>query len=368
MKKVLLSLLVAASAAFGFQDIETFAGKYKPQTNNLYLGTIQDSNKRNVGIANCKNGKYTITYNVINFNTKYVGKKDIVYDNDTLDKWCSKVNDPSTEMLGGNYENVSKTYYKDRGVYNFCYQEKVIYKYHDPDSIHNDKTSNIYATIQTCPTAPSPLDALAKPLEIPTTYGTLSDEKSEAILKTINEWNIANGHADALWIDQGENIFRPTREEYQGILNNASAGGLIFDNEYGWYAEVWGNKDGTMGYITTNGNPEYRKMKNSDLTWAIEADSTGRANEYRYEKKYYYDCIQTNSGRGDNKFYGAVVATIYDRKDGVETQPVMIYPAPNSDASFTCNNSMKGAFLDYKEFWAYANAGKALMRPVYIKK
>ena len=40
MKKLFLSLLVAASAAFGFQDVVTFVNGYKPATSSLTLGDV----------------------------------------------------------------------------------------------------------------------------------------------------------------------------------------------------------------------------------------------------------------------------------------------------------------------------------------
>lgn len=362
MKKLFLSLLVAASAAFGFQDVVTFANSYKPKTVALHLGDVKDADGNIVGEASCKDGKYTISFTVFNGFTKYIGKYDKVYDNESLDHMCNIVN-TADETYSGLERN-------DKGLSTStdslgCVTVENKYIKHTPNEFI--KTSSTTTYTQRCMTAPSFVDPFAKFPKLPSSYGKPFPEIYKESMEIINKWNAVHGTADVLWIDQNEERFRPTREEYQEILNNANAGGIIFDSEFNWYAEVWGNKDGSLGYKTTEGNPEYRKMKNSNLTWATEADSTGRANEYRYEKKYYYDCVQTNSGKGDNKFYGAVVATIYDRRDGIETQPVMIYPAPNSQGSFTCNTSMKGAILEYKEFWAYAKAGKALLVPVYVK-
>ena len=108
-------------------------------------------------------------------------------------------------------------------------------------------------------------------------------------------------------------------------------------------------------------------MRDSMLVAMAEIDTMARNNDYRFETRYYYDCIQTNSGRGDNRFYGVVVNTVYDKRDSIETKPTQVYPAPDSQGSFTCNTSMKGAILSVSEFVAYRNAGKALLIPAYVK-
>lgn len=363
MKKLFLSLLVAASAAFGFQDVVTFANSYKPKTNALHLGDVKDADGNIVGEASCKNGKYTISFTVFNGFTKYIGKYDKVYDNENLDHMCNIVN-TADEVYSGTGAN-------DKGLRTStdslgCMTVTHEYVKHTPNEFI--KTSSTTTYTQKCMTAPSFVDPLAKFPKLPSSYEKTYSEVYKEATEIINKWNSIHGTADVLWIDQNEERFRPTREQFQEILNEANSAGMIFDNEFNWYAEVWGNKDGSLGYITTEGNPEYRKMRDSMLVSMAEVDTMGRNNSYRFQYRYYYDCVQTNSGRGDNRFYSVVLNTIYDSRDNIETKPVRVYPAPDSQGSFACNSSMKGAILDYKEFIAYQKAGKALLIPIYVKK
>lgn len=362
MKKVILSLLVAASAAFSFEDVYTFADNYKPYTTALALGDIRDTNGNIVGTANCVNGKYVISYKVFNPFTKYLGTYDKVYDDKKLDHMCGIVN---------NADEVQTPFEPNDGGLDVstgleCLTVNHRYIKNTPDE--PIKQASEVTTTSYCLTAPSYVDPLAKLPKLPSSYGRPFPEIYKEAIEIINKWNSIHGTADVLWIDQNEERFRPTKEQFQEILNEANSAGMIFDNEFNWYAEVWGNKDGTLGYITTEGNPEYRKMRDSMLVGMAEVDTMGRNNSYRFQYRYYYDCVQTNSGRGDNRFYGVVLNTIYDSRDNIETKPVRVYPAPDSQGSFACNSSMKGAILDYKEFIAYQKAGKALLIPIYVKK
>jgi hypothetical protein len=362
MKKLFLSLLVVASAAFGFQDVVTFANSYKPKTVALTLGDVMDADGNIVGEASCRDGKYVISYTVFNGFTKYIGKYDKVYDNENLDHMCNIVNNADETYSGLEMNDKGLKTYTDNLK---CVTVEQQYVRHTPNEFI--KTSSTTTYTQKCMTAPSFVDPFAKFPKLPSSYGKPFPEIYKEAMEIINKWNSVHGKVDALWIDQGEERFRPTREQFQEILNGANSGGIIFDSEFNWYAEVWGNKDGSLGYKTTEGNPEYRKMRDSMLVGTAEVETMIRNNEYRFQYRYYYDCVQTNSGRGDNRFYGAVVSRIYDKREGIETKPIHTYPAPDSQGSFTCNTSMKGAILDYKEFWAYANAGKALLIPVYVK-
>lgn len=363
MKKLFLSLLVAASAVFGFQDVETFLNRYQPDENHFTLGDVRNADKRVIGTAHCVDGKYTVTVRVANLNTGYMGTVDRVYDTPTLNKWCNIVNNATeikgTEWVNNNQMPGGREYYFNDGVYDNCYYIRKEYRI--------DKEWTV-AREQTCLTKPHPLTPLEKMPVLPDKGSAYVAEKAEKILNIIKEWNTVNGKLDVLWIDQGEERFRPTREQFQEILNGANSGGIIFDSEFNWYAEVWGNRNGSLGYDTTDGNPEYRKMKDSMLIATTETDTMARNNEYRFKYNYYYDCVQTNSGRGDNRFYGAVIATIYDSRDGVETKPIKTYLIPDSEGSFACNNAMKGAILSDIEFWKYASASKAVLAPIYIKK
>lgn len=362
MKKLFLSLLVAASAAFGFEDVYTFADNYKPYTTSLALGDIRDTNGNIVGTANCVNGKYVISYKVFNPFTKYIGTYDKVYDDKKLDYMCGIVNNADEHQTALEPNDAGL----DVSTGLECLTVKDIYIKNNPNG--PIKQSSEVTITSYCLTAPSYVDPLAKLPKLPSSYGRPFPEIYKEAIEIINKWNSIHGTADVLWIDQNEERFRPTREQFQEILNEANSAGMIFDNEFNWYAEVWGNKDGTLGYITTEGNPEYRKMRDSMLVGMAEVDTMGRNNSYRFQYRYYYDCVQTNSGRGDNRFYGVVLNTIYDSRDNIETKPVRVYPAPDSQGSFACNSSMKGAILDYKEFIAYQKAGKALLIPIYVKK
>ena len=362
MKKLFLSLLVAASAVFGFQDVVTFANSYKPKTVALHLGDVKDADGNIVGEASCKDGKYTISFTVFNGFTKYIGKYDKVYDNESLDHMCNIVN-TADETYSGLERN-------DKGLSTStdslgCVTVENEYIKHTPNEFI--KTSSTTTYTQRCMTAPSYVDPLAKFPKLPSSYGKPFPEIYKESMEIINKWNSVHGKVDALWIDQGEERFRPTREQFQEILNGANSAGIIFDNEFNWYATVWGNRDGSLGYYTAEGNPEYRKMRDSMLVGTAEVATMAWNNEYRFKYNYYYDCVQTNSGRGDNRFYGAVIATVYDSRDGIETKPIQVYPAPDSQGSFTCNTSMKGAILSASEFVAYRDAGKALLIPVYVK-
>lgn len=362
MKKVILSLLVAASAAFGFQDAATFINGYKPATSSLTLGDVMDADGNIVGEASCKNGKYTISFTVFNGFTKYIGTYDKAYDDSSLDYMCNIVN-TADEVYSGTEANDRDLSVSTDGIK--CMTVKDEYVKHTPNEVRKTASTTTYT--RRCMTAPSYVDPLAKFPKLPSSYGKPFPEIYKESMEIINKWNSIHGKVDALWIDQGEERFRPTREQFQEILNGASAGGIIFDNELNWYASTWGNRDGSLGYYTTEGNPEYRKMRDSMLVAMAEIDTMARNNDYRFETRYYYDCIQTNSGRGDNRFYGVVVNTVYDKRDSIETKPTQVYPAPDSQGSFACNTSMKGAILSVSEFVAYRNAGKALLIPVYVK-
>lgn len=363
MKKVILNLLVAASAVFGFEDVETFLNHYQPDEKYFTLGDVRNSDKRVIGTAHCVNGKYTVTARVANLNTGYMGTVDRVYDTPTLNNWCNIVNNATevkgTEWVNNNQMPGGREYYFTDGTYDNCYYIRK--EYHLGEKW-------VVAQEQTCLTQPHPLTPLEKMPVLPIKGSVYTEEKAAPILNTIMEWNRANGKLDVLWIDQGEERFRPTREQFQEIVNGADSGGIIYDSDFSWYAIVWGNRDGSLGYTTTDGNPEYRKMRDSMLVGMAEVETMARNNDYRFEYRYYYDCVQANSGRGDNHFYGAVIATVYDGRDKIETKPIKTYLVPNSEGTFACNNSMKGAILSSTEFWAYASASRAVLAPIYIKK
>lgn len=364
MKKVILSLLVAASAAFGFQDVETFLNSYNPDEKYFTLGDVRDSNKRVMGTASCVDGKYTVTVRVVNLNTKYIGTVSRVYDTPQLNRWCGIVNNATevrgTDWFNNNQKPGGKEYYFKDGTYDYCYYIRKEYVRGKDWAVAQE---------QTCLTKPSPLAPLEEMPVLPIKGSAYTEEKAAPILKTIKDWNAIHGKLDAFWIDQGEERFRPTAEQYQEIVSGAEALGLVFDSEFNWYTNLFVGYGNKAYDVTTNGNPEYRYKRDTTLAWARDLAIKARQYDGAFGSRYYYDCRQANSGRGDMKFLGYVTRHVYSKSTGEESNtPVEMYPAVTSEGTYACNNSLKGTEISSTEFYRYSEGAAFIMAPIYIAK
>ena len=362
MKKLFLSLLVAAVAAFGFEDVEAFADNYKPI--DSVLGDIMTPDGTVVGRAECRDGTYVIKFNVFNTNTKYSGIVEREYDRPDLTKTCGIMNYATVVQSGFEEDkyNLVGVYHSRDGK---CAILKSKYDRVIPGSKDGDYTR--YIETYTCMTTASPLDPFAKHPQLPYNSSLSKQQNYDNMVAAVNTWNEEHGKYDALWIDQGEERFRPTREEFQEIITGASAMGLVFDAELNWYVEMTATADKFI-YKTAKGNPEYRFVRNSSLAWARNLDTEVNRYSSGLNTKYYYDCMPVNSARGTMEFYGYVVAYLENNR-GEQTQAaVRAYPVIDSAGSYKCNTGMKGAEITPTEFFTYTRAGQHFLKPIYVKK
>lgn len=351
MRNVLLGLLSVVSLGFGLSDVHTIVDGYKPDG----VFTLGDITVNGIvyGTAYCKDNKYTIGWKVVNLNTKYYGIFETQYDDrKALNHGCAVLSN-ATEIPNSGYD----------GVLDGCYY--IFKHYTNPnmkDSLGRDET--VAVREQFCPTMPSPLNPFEKQ-PILKASGRINNEESDEMINAIANWNTNNNLFDYLWIDQEEDRFRPTKEEFQQIINGAMGMGTIFDDELGMYGEIT-----TSTFKTTKGNPDYRFINGTSLMWAKETVMIANRYVRNYEYKYSYECYRANSGRGDDGIsYGYVVARVYNMQTGEETDNVIFHPAMmNNEGNYACNSAMKGAELTKIEFYTYAFAGQRGLIPIYIKK
>lgn len=360
MKKFVLSMLLVVVSVFAFEDANEFIENYHPREN--YFGDIVDSGGLIVGELVCKNGVRTAFFKAANTITNKVKVIEKEYKNSLTTETCEYISKNSNKLL-----NKGKIY----DVRDNCVEFAIRYERYI-NGIEND-LSNV---ITKCANPVNPISEEGFNWEengINYRYNTVMEhDKIFAEMERLEKWNKENGIPGFLWLDDNDGRPRPNGEEFQFAINNAMASGTIIDDKGNKYASVtldyrYPGTDFKKVIKTTKYQPKVRFFKDTDLSFALLAKEYVIKYPSAYRRDTTYECALANGVSDDVTTLGYIMTTATHKESG-ERYLIDLYPVPNSNYEFLCEEKWEGMELTREEIDRLMKLGDALLKPVYFSK
>lgn len=366
MRKVILSSLVVASVALGFEEFDSAVKDINSTMANmpgLYIGSlIEPRSGAVVGYAGCDDSGYYMNFNVINTYTRYTDNITIYPNIPGKNEACQIVNSADkTEVItqinsNGKLINYGTPEYNggDECVTQFL-------------NVTNSK-ENVTITVgnKVCegilPFDPFRAKAYLTKFQPGMHTATYFNGHYKAIL----DWNANNSDKiNALWLDKdSDSRYKYTTKEIKELALNSKTLGREVD------------QDGVMLYESNifNGKPGIRiadKLiditeddfaKHPTLKAAYDSYTKSIANN---TDRYVLGCEESASiAEGSDSLPTNYAYLVVDGKKVFKT------PVPNGaskgQSPYVCNAADKGRELNLKQYQALKDAGILVAKPVQI--